>query len=170
MARNAEKLRRYEAKYGSRSARLNGLEAVLNFYVLQTIPPFRGNENGPSPYEFIVSYSTSYVSVYLPGQTQLAPEPMLGSVFELGLRRYNLTKGWGQSGLVSQFLKPAYWTAGLAISPERTGFFKSPFESGSRYGVFGSYGDIKVAWVGLNDSKNSEILLTRQFQFIPWVF
>ena len=170
MARNEEKLRRYKIKYGPASARLNLLETVVNYGLLQGVPGFRSTEAGPGPLELITSYSTAYFMLYRPGAGKFPEEPMLASVFEGGLRWYFFAKGWGGEGLAGRFLKPAYCTAGLAVAGGRSGFFKWPFEAESRLGAFASWGDIKLAVIGVNDWDKSEILLSRQFQFIPYLF
>jgi len=59
-AKNAEKLRRYEIKYGPESARLNIGEVVVNYLLERpSWSPFAPNDEGPSPFEFVASYSTT---------------------------------------------------------------------------------------------------------------
>jgi hypothetical protein len=168
--KDREKLRRYRVKYGPASARLNILETALNYVILQGVPGFRSVNDSPGPLEFIASYSTAYFVLYQ-GETEGLPdEPQLASIFEAGLRCYIFKRGWGGTGILDRFLKPAYVTAGLAVGGREDGFLRWPFDGDSRYGAFASWGDIKVAVIGFNEWDRSRVLISRQFQFIPYLF
>lgn len=153
-----ERLRRYERKFGPGSAPLNGPEILLN-YLLQRAPGFGPHANGPGPLEAVLSYSSAYL-------TFKNQEPAAVSILEIGLRHYNFGAGWGGSGFAG-YLKPGYFTFGLAIAGEKDGAFTWPFRGKERLGAFFSWGDIKVAYLGGNDSR---WLLSRQFQFVPLIF
>ena len=170
ISRNDEKIRRYKIKYGPTSARLNLLETALNYWVLQKVPLFRSTKNGPGHLEFIASYSTAYLVLYKTGMGEFASSPTLTSVFECGFRYYVFSPGWGGEGLVDRMIRPAYLTFGGLLGNRNDGFLRLPGYNGARWGVFGSWGDLILAWQGLNDLDNSQLLVSRQFQFIPYFF
>ncbi len=168
--KNMEKLERYRVKYGPGSARLNLLEAGLNFLVLPYIPGFGANENGPGHWELITAYNTGYLAAFATGSSDFTSTPTLVSTLEFGLRYYIYAQGWGEESVWQRMLKPAYCTAGLAIASREDGFLKWHFTNNARLGIFASYGDFKFALVGMNDWDNSRLLLSRQFQFVPYLF
>ncbi len=170
IARNEEKIRRYKIKYGPTSARLNLLETAINYWVLQKVPMFRSTENGPGHLEFIAAYSTAYLVMYHTGLGDFASTPALTSVFECGFRYYVFKPGWGGEGILDRMIKPAYMTFGGLLGTRDDGFLRLPGYHGARWGVFGSWGDMKLAWQGWNDLDHSQLLVSRQFQFIPYLF
>lgn len=170
IARNEDKIRRYKIKYGPTSARLNLLETAINYWVLQKVPLFRSTENGPGHLEFIAAYSTAYLVLYQTGLGDFASTPTLTSVFECGFRYYVFKPGWGGEGILDRMVKPAYMTFGGLLGTRDDGFLRLPGYHGARWGVFGSWGDLKLAWQGWNDLDHSQLLVSRQFQFIPYLF
>jgi hypothetical protein len=168
--RNEEKIRRYTLKYGPASARLNLLEVALNYWALQGVPGIRSTEEGPGHLEVIASYNTAYLLLYNTGFGEFASAPTLTSVFEGGLRYYIFRSGWGGEGIVDRLIKPAYITFGGILGDRVNGFLRLPVQKDLRWGVFGSWGDIKVAFQGINDLDHSQLLVSRQFQFIPYLF
>lgn len=155
-----EVLRRLERKYGPRSAKLNGLEVLLA-YGLQQTPGF-GIDRAtgyPGPLEPVLAYSAAYL-------TRSDEKMRLVSVAEFGLRRYIFAKGWGGGGVLGM-LRPAYISGGFAMTGESDDPLTSPWQGASRYGAFFGWGEIKVAYVG---GENKRLLVTQQFQIIPWVF
>ena len=168
--RNGEKLRRYKIKYGPTSARLNLLETGLNYWALQAVPGIRSSDQGPGHLEVIASYTTSYLILLKSDAGDFTSSPTLTSVFEGGFRYYIFRPGWGQEGVVNRILRPSYLTFGGLFGDREDGFLRLPIEEGFRWGLFGSWGDVKLALNGLNDWDTSQILISRQFQFIPYFF
>jgi len=152
-------LRMYERKFGPASARLNGIEVLLN-YAMQRLPGFGPNAaSEPGPLEVIASYSPTYLT-YGDG------EPRMVSVSELGLRHYFFGESWGGSGLKG-VIRPAYMTAGLAVASEDDGAMRWPWRGDARLGGFVSWGQLKVAYVA---GENQRLMVSRQFQIVPWAF
>jgi hypothetical protein len=154
-----EKLRRYERKFGPGSARLNGVELVAN-YALQRVRHFGPDERGwPGPLEVVAAYTPTYVTVS-EGSAHFV------SAGELGLRRYFFGQAWGRGGLKG-VVRPAFTTLGMAVANEQDGALRWPWSGDPRVGVFVSWGEIKVAYVG---GQARRVLISRQFQLVPWVF
>ena len=158
IAQSLEKLNRFERKYGPDSPRLNIVEVGLN-YVAQWVPIFKPNTEGwPSRFEVV----TSYVPLYL---TVVDGKARPVTVAELGLRSYVWQRGWG--GSEGGALRPGYLSFGVAVAGDRDGAFVSPLKGTRRIGGFIGWGDIKLALLGGSERR---LLLTRQFQMVPWVF
>lgn len=152
-------LRKYERKFGPDSARLNGPEVLLN-YGLQRVRGFGPNAAGePGPLELIASYSPTYLT-YADDKAQMV------SITEFGLRRYFFSESWGAQGWQG-FIKPAFMTAGLAVAGEEDGAMKWPWKGDARLGAFLSWGELKVAYLF---GDNQRVLISRQFQLIPFAF
>lgn len=159
LADSVEKLRRFERKFGPGSARLNGLEVLAN-YLLQQTPGFGPDARGwPGAFEVVASYTPTYLTF-----SQDAPQ--LVSVGEFGLRRYLFGERWGLEGFQG-ILRPAFTTFGMAVAHEDDGAMRWPWKGQARVGAFASWGEIKVAFVG---GDNRRLLVSRQFQIIPWAF
>ena len=157
--RTLARLGRYERKFGPGAPRLNAIEVLLN-YSVQTLPGFRYDPvKGPGPWEIVASYTTAYFTY-----TNSAPEVVSAS--EFGLRHYNFREGWGKGGLRG-YLKPGHLAFGMAVAGEKDGPLVWPGRGDTRLGGFFAWGDLKVAYVGGN---NSRWLVTQQFQIIPLVF
>ncbi|MBI5805147.1 hypothetical protein HZA73_03795 [candidate division TA06 bacterium] len=161
-----KKLQRYENKYGPNSAQLNPVEGFLNIIVFQCLPGFKLNSQGPGPLEFISSYSSSYVTAYDAETGKTFDDIGVVSAFEIGLRCYFFGGSWGQQGCKG-ILKPGYATAGLLITGEARGFFKWPLRGKESYGIFASWGGLKAGYI---PGGNYRILLSRQFQLVPYLF
>lgn len=160
IARSEEILRKYERKFGPDSARLNGLEVFLN-YGLQRVPRFGPNAEGePGPLEAIASYSPTYMT-YAAGKARMV------SATEFGLRHYLFGQAWGQKG-IKGLLRPAFFTFGMAVAGEEDGPMKWPWKGDRRVGGFFSWGEMKVAYV--KGERNQRLMVSRQFQLIPFVF
>lgn len=152
-------LRMYERKFGPASARLNGIEVLLN-YTMQRLPGFGPNAaSEPGPLEVIASYSPTYLT-YADG------EPRMVSLSEFGLRHYFFGDSWGGSGL-NGVIRPAYMTLGLAVASEDDGALRWPWRGEARLGGFLSWGQVKVAYVA---GDNRRLMVSRQFQIVPWAF
>ena len=156
-----DRLGRYERKFGPGSVQLNALEVGIA-YLLQRAKGFGYDPDvGPGPLEVIASYTTTYFS-YAHEEVQLV------SAAEFGVRHYNFGGSWGRSGFPG-LLKPGHWSVGAVWAGEKDGPLVLPGSGGSRFGVFGAWGDVKVAYVhGANNSWR--LLVSRQFQILPLMF
>lgn len=154
-----EKLRRYERKFGPTSARLNGVEVLLN-YAVQGVPRFGPDAQGwPGRFEAVAAYSPSYLT-WSEGDARIV------SVGEFGLRAYFFGESWGRAG-PEGLLRPAFATFGLAITSERDSPLRWPWQGDARIGAFVSWGELKVAYV---TGPNARVLVSRQFQLVPLLF
>jgi hypothetical protein len=159
IARSNDILARYERKFGPDSARLNGVEVVLN-YGLQRLPKFGPDPDGlPGSLEAIASYSPTYMT-YVDGKARMI------SLSEFGLRGYLFGEKWGRKGRMG-LVRPAFWTVGLAVASGEDGALKWPWKGRTRLGGFVSWGELKVAYVAGDDQR---LVVSRQFQLIPWAF
>lgn len=161
LAQNLGKLRRYEQKFGPRSPRLNGVEAVANYFA-QIVPWFGPDENGwPGPLEIVASYDTAYLTV-------ADRQPDLVSTAGFGIRCYLFADGWGEADGLVGMLKPAYFSLGALFAPEEDGALLWPWDGGEpRVGGFVTWGEVKLAYVGGDDAR---FMVSREFQAIPWLF
>jgi hypothetical protein len=162
-----QKLDRYQKKYGPNSGRLNLMESAFNFYLLRSLALFGTGEDGPGPLEFIASYSTAYVATYDAETKKMAKDLPVVSAFELGARYYFLGQGWGEEGFCNGILKPGYATAGLMITGDTGGFMTWPLRGKQSYGVFASWGGFKAGYIA---GASHRVLLSRQFQVVPYLF
>lgn len=152
-----ERLRKFEIKFGPESAKLNLVEVGLNYWILGGLDWF-GIDDGdtPGPLEMIAAYNTAYL-------TRDAGSPLVSGA-EVGVRIYVFAKGWGEGNP----LKPAYLSLGALVSGEEDGVLQFPGEGGTRIGAFAAWGSVKAAWLFIGD--NNRLLLTKQFQLIPFLF
>jgi hypothetical protein len=158
--RALKRLSRYERKLGPTSARLNGIEVLLNYAAQRWIPTFRATpQDGPSAYELVASYTPGYVARSGDRATPV-------SAAEFGVRRYLFGERFGQSGPRGVLL-PTYWSAGVLTASDRNGALVWPWEGRSRTGGYVSWGSIKVAYV---PERSGRWLVSKQFQAIPFVF
>lgn len=158
IAQSLEKLNRFERKYGPDAPQLNAVEVAAN-YLAQFVPLFRPNNEGwPSRLELVGSYVPAYLTM-VDGNARAL------TVAEVGMRSYIWKRGWG--GKEGGVWRPGYISFGVAVAGARDGVFVSPLQGDSRYGAFLGWGEAKVAFLG-GDRKR--VLVTRQFQAIPWVF
>lgn len=88
------------------------------------------------------------------------------SLSEFGLRGYLFGEKWGRKGRIG-LLRPAFWTMGLAVASGEDGALKWPWKGETRLGGFVSWGELKVAHVA---GDNQRLLVSRQFQLVPWAF
>lgn len=160
LAWDLDTLKQFERKFGPGSAKLNGVE-VLASYLLQRLPAFGVSAAGrPGPLEPVIAYAPSYMSRSA-GKTR-----MIG-VTEVGLRRYIFANGWGARTGRFAWLKPAYTSFGVAIAGRSDEPMTAPWQGASRFGAFVGWGAIKVAYLAGDDQR---LLVTQQFQLVPWVF
>jgi hypothetical protein len=154
------RLARYERKLGPTSARLNGVEVLLNYAAQRWLPAFRADPlQGPSAYEVVAAYTPGYV-------TRSGDRPTAVSAAEFGLRRYLFSESFGQEGLRG-LLYPTYWAGGVIAASDRNGALVGPWEGTTRLGGYVSWGSIKVAYI---PNRAGRWLVSKQFQAIPFVF
>jgi hypothetical protein len=160
----SEALRRlhgFEVKYGPGSATLNFAEVVENFY-FQRLPTFRPGMNGPSPWEVVSAYSTTYI-------TSAEGQAKGMSVIEVGLRHYNFGYDPDAKHGLTDYLVPRYWTAAFAIGDGEDGALRWPLSGKPRFGGALSWGDLKVAYL-FDTGDRWRLLVSRQIQLIPHLF
>jgi hypothetical protein len=153
-----KRLRAFEVKYGPGSPTLNFVEMLENFY-LQRVSIFKPHPNGPSPWEAMSGYSTSYLTT-VDGVAQAM------SVVEIGVRHYNFSYDLDAKSGVSSYLTPRYWTAAFTIGDGADGALRLPFRRQPRLGGMVSWGDLKVAYLHA-DGDRWRLLVSRQFQLLP---
>jgi hypothetical protein len=163
MQRNAEKLRRFEIKYGPDSPRLNGAEVVLN-YLAQFVPLFQPGDDGPSPLEIVASYSTADATAT---QQNGKWKGAVVSDARLGIRSYQFQSGWGTGGKLARILKPGTIAAGLFVMGPRDGPLVRPWDTGNRVGGFLSWGGLQLGAVG---GSQGRIVVGSGKQFVPYLF
>jgi hypothetical protein len=153
-----ERLRAFEVKYGPGSPTLNVVEIVESSW-LQRHWPFKPGRDGPSPWEVVSGYSTSYL-------TTVGGQGKVVSVVELGARHYNFSYDPDVKSGLRSYLTPRYWTAALAIGDGEDGALRMPFQREPRLGAALSWGDMKVAYLHGRDER-WRLLVSRQFQLLP---
>jgi len=155
-----ERLGRYERKLGPSSARLNGLEVLLNYAAQRWVPGFSATPSrGPSPWEVVASYVSTYGTI-TDGKAQAV------SATEFGLRRYLFGKTFAAPGWRG-VLFPSHWSVGTLVVSDRNGALVWPWSGTSRTGAYASWGAIKVGYVS---GRHGAVLVTRQLQVIPLLF
>ena len=162
LRRTLERLRRYELKFGPGAPRLNVMEVLLS-YCFQTVRGFGYDpEEGPGPWEWIASIATTYF-------TRTKAHTDIVSAAELGLRRYRFKEGWGGGGWRG-YVKPRYFSFGIAVAGQKTGPLVMPWRYVEpQIGGFVSWGDVKLAVVS-GSGRDTRWLLTKQVQLVPLVF
>lgn len=166
-----EKLRQFERKFGPESVKLNGLEVLLN-YGAQFLPwpPLFGvsDDFSPRPWEIVAGYRTTYVTLARssPGGSR---SPQAVSVAELGLRRYNFGKTWGNpdAGWLMRAIKPGVVSLGVVVASESNGALRNPFHGDARVGPYLAWGGLKV---GLLTGSDRRVIVSRDVLVIPYVF
>jgi hypothetical protein len=155
-----DRLSRYERKLGPTSARLNGVEVLLNYAAQRWLKGFRADPlTGPSPWEVVASYAPGYV-------TYSASRVQAVSAAEFGVRHYLFGERFAQAG-AHGLLYPSYWSVGVLTASDRTGTLVWPWEGRSRTGAYVSWGSLKVGTV---PGRNGAWMISKQFQAIPFVF
>ena len=155
------RLDRFEAKYGPGSPKLNLLEAGLNLF-FQDKGLLRSSPEGPSPYEILAGYSTSYFTM-----VDHRTHPL--SVAEVGLRHYRLEWKASEAGVWNDLLRPRYWSMGLGVAAENAGALHWPLDlhADRSYGPFLNWGDLKVAYFFGDQHR---VAISRQLQLVPGLF
>lgn len=159
-ARSVKHLANYERKLGPQAPQLNGVEVLLNYTAQRWIPGFAPSiKRGPSPLELIANYVPSYAS----GVDRKA---VAVSASEFGVRHYLFGDNWGKTGKEG-IIKPAYWSLGALVASDKNGALSWPWDGRTRTGVFVGWGELKVGYIA---GRKGSVLVTRQVQFIPYVF
>ena len=154
------RLANYERKLGLQAPQLNGVEVLLNYSAQRWLPGFAASPTrGPSPLELIANYVPSYAS----GADKKA---VAVSASEFGVRGYLFGDNWGKTGREG-ILKPAYWSLGALVAGDRNGALSWPWDGRTRTGVFVGWGELKVGYIA---GRKGSVLVTRQVQFIPYLF
>jgi hypothetical protein len=165
-ALNAEKLRRYEIKFGPQSARLNIAEVVLNYLLERpSWSPFAPDENGPSPVEVLTSYSTSGLTASRSLDKKLRTHLVAGA--HTGFRYYRFNEKLVEGNALQNFLSPRYFGAGAFFMGSQDRTLISPFETGHRTGGFLDWG---AARAGFTVGKDWRIVLGVGKQILPYLF
>jgi hypothetical protein len=158
----AEKLRRYELKYGPGAPALNAAEVVLNLGT-QWLPTFGPNSDGwVGPNEFILAYRAMQGATSVRGDSA-----SLLSSGQFGVRHYFWDKGARTENDFLRFVKPGNASGGLMITSSSDKALVRPWGRGNRLGAFLGYGDIHAAYVW---DKPRRLLIGSGKQFIPYAF
>lgn len=159
-ARSLKHLANYERKLGPQAPQLNGVEVLLNYAAQRWVPGFAPSiKRGPSPLELVVTYVPTYA-------TGVDRKAVAVSASEFGVRGYLFGDNWGKTG-VEGILKPAYWSLGALVASDRNGALAWPWDGRTRTGVFVGWGETKVGYIA---GRKGSLLVTRQVQFIPYLF
>ncbi len=154
------RINRYAHKLGPSSPELNGVEVLLNYSAQRWVPGFRGSvATGPSPLEVIAAYAPGWATA---SKRQLTAV----SAVEFGLRWYLFCETCGSRGLTG-VLRPGHVSLGALVTGEANGALRWPWDAAVHTGVFVAWGGLKIAYV---PNRNGKMLVTRQFQAIPFLF
>jgi hypothetical protein len=165
-ARNEEKLRRYEMKFGSESAQLNIVEVLVNYLVaLPTWSPLAGSEKGPSPFELVTSYSTSGLTASQTADDKTRAHLVAGAYGGLRLYRFSEKRKGGNAP--QKLLAPQYLAAGAFFMGAQDRPLISPLESGHRSGGFIDWGPVRA---GLAVGQNWRAVIGVGKQILPYLF
>jgi len=166
-AMNAEKLRRYEIKYGPESARLNIAEVVINYLLERpSWSPFAPNEDGPSPYEFVANYSTTGLTASkMDDDDKFLPHLVSGA--HGGLRVYRLGAAPPQGNKLQRFLSPQHIGGGAFFLGATDHALVSPFSKGMRLGGFLDWGTARLGITGGHDWR---AVIGVGKQILPYLF
>ena len=164
-AKNAEKLRRYEIKYGPESARLNIAEVLINYIVARpSWSPLAPGEDGPSPFELVALYTTSELTGNRSDDKFHAH--VIGGAYT-GVRYYRFGASTEPAGWIKTFLAPQHVAIGAFFigSTDRT--LISPFENGHRTGGFLEWG---AARAGVTVGDEWRVVIGFGKQILPYLF
>jgi hypothetical protein len=163
---NAEKLRRYEIKFGPESARLNIAEVIINYLIERpSWSPLAPDDNGPSPVELLTSYSTSGLTASHSLDNKLRAHLVAGA--HAGFRYYRFNEKLVAGNALQTFLSPKYFGAGAFFMGSQDRTLISPFENGHRTGGFLDWG---AARAGFTVGKDWRIVLGVGKQILPYLF
>ena len=165
-AKNAEKLRRYEIKYGPESARLNIVEVLINYALeLPSWSPLGPGEDGPSPFELVAMYTTSEFTASRSADDKLLPHVVSGAF--TGLRYYRFDIDSAKRGRIKQFLSPQHVSAGAFFMGATDHALISPFEDGHRTGGFLEWGMARASFTVGHDWR---VVVGVGKQVLPYLF
>ena len=156
------RLANYERKLGPTSAKLNLVETLLNFAAQKWVPGFAPSPlGGPSPWEIVASYAPGYITF---AENETGPIPV--STSEFGFRRYLFGDRFGRSGFAGVVL-PSYWSIGVLTASSENGALVWPWRGRDRSGAYFGWGSLKIGYI---DRDGGSLLLSKQFQAVPFVF
>ena len=165
-AKNAEKLRRYEIKYGPESARLNIAEVLVNYLVARpSWSPLAAGEDGPNPLEIVAMYSTTELTGSKTADAKFRPH-IVGGAYS-GLRYYRFGADTMPRSRLKTFFAPHFISAGMLFMGSTDRALISPFENGMRTGGFLEWG---AARVGATLGHDWRVVLGVGNQILPYVF
>jgi hypothetical protein len=165
-AKNAEKLRRYEIKYGPQSARLNIAEVLINYVLARpSWSPLAPDENGPSPIELVAMYSTSDLTGSRSADDKFRPHVVGGAY--AGVRYYRFGAPDENVGRIKAFLRPQHLGIGAFFMGSTDRALISPFENGHRTGGFLEWG---IARAGVAVGDEWRVVIGVGKQILPYLF
>jgi hypothetical protein len=165
-AKNTEKLRRFEMKYGPQSARLNIVEVLVNYVAERpSWSPFAPGEDGPSPLEIIGVYSASELTGSK--STGGTFHPHLVSGAHTGFRYYRFGEKRVGGNRLQNFVAPKYVGAGAFFMGASDHSLISPFETRMRSGGFFDWGSARIG-VALGHDWRAVIGVGKQI--LPYLF
>ena len=165
-AKNAEKLRRYEIKYGPESARLNIAEVLINYLVARpSWSPLAPGEDGPSPYEIVGLYTTSDLTASHSADDKFRAHVISGAY--AGVRYYRFGAPDEHVGRIKAFLAPQHVGVGAFFTGSTDHALISPFENGHRTGGFLEWG---IARAGVAVGDNWRVVIGVGKQILPYLF
>jgi len=165
-AKNAEKLKRYEIKYGAESARLNIAEVLINYLVERPgWSPFAPGDDGPSPLELIATYSTTELTGSKSTSSTFRPHLVSGA--HAGLRYYRLGAAPAHGNKLQRFLSPQHIGLGGFFMGSTDHALISPFENGMRAGGFLDWG---TARAGITLGHDWRAVIGVGKQILPYLF
>ena len=163
---NTEKLRRYELKFGPESARLNIVEVVVTYLLERPAwSPFAPDENGPSPFELVSSYSTSGLTASRTAEDKLRGHLVAGAHAGFRFYRFGETKAGGNA--LQKFLAPKYLGAGAFFIGAQDRPLISPLENGHRSGGFLDWGPARA---GFTLGRDWRAVIGVGKQILPYLF
>lgn len=166
LARNEEKLRRYEIKYGPESPRLNLAEVGLNYLAQLRLPLFQPTTDGwPSRYEMVAAYRTTELTVTKADGEDLKARVVSGG--QLGIRWYHFAPDWGTGDRIHRVLRPRYASTGLFLMGPRDMPLERPWGKDTRAGAFLGWGSAYVAYVW---ERPRRVVVGSGKQIVPYLF
>lgn len=163
---NTEKLRRYELKFGPESARLNIVEVVINYLIERpSWSPFAPDENGPSPFEVVSSYSTSGLTASRTADDKIRAHLVAGA--HAGFRFYRFSEQKSGGNALQKFLAPKYVGAGAFFIGAQDRPLISPLEDGHRSGGFLDWGPARA---GFTLGRDWRAVIGVGKQILPYLF
>jgi hypothetical protein len=165
-AKNAQRLRRYEIKFGPESARLNIVEVLINYAVARpSWSPLAPGDDGPNPFELVAMYTTSEVTGSRSTDDKFRAHVVGGAY--TGLRYYRFDIDSARRGRIKQFLSPQHLSAGAFFMGSTDRALISPFEDGHRTGGYLEWGMARAA---VTVGRDWRVVVGMGKQILPYLF